>query len=117
METEATTLLVNRSGSPRFEIRGHGVLIEVVDSDCKMVYFAWGITWSQDQKTFPKCKLVVPVPFVYGATECALIEIGGSLQIADEKRDVIDTVSLESRRRRRSRAGRQQSQSLNQLSP
>ena len=117
METEVASLLVNRSGSPRLQIRGHGVLGEVVDSDREMIYFALRITWPQNQKVFSKHELVVPVPFVHRATEHALIEIGGSLQVADEQRDVIDTVALEARCRRRTRSGRQQGQSLNQLSP
>jgi hypothetical protein len=54
VETEAASLLVNWSGSPRLEIRNDGVLVEVVDSDCEMVYFAWRLTWPQDQKALPK---------------------------------------------------------------
>src|SRR6266853_797751 len=49
VETETASLFVDRSCPPRLEIRSHGVLVEVVDSDCDMVYFAWRLTWSQDQ--------------------------------------------------------------------
>src|SRR2546422_10657836 len=117
METEVASLLVNRSGSPRLQIRGHGVLVEVVDSDREMIYFALRITWPQNQKVFSKHELVVPVPFVHRATEHALIEIGGSLQVADLQRDVVDTVTLESSRLRRTGTGRQHGQPLYQRPP
>src|SRR6267143_3109619 len=117
VETEAASLLVDRSDSPSLEIRGHGFLLEVVDSDRDMVHFGWRITWAQDQKVFPKHQLVVSVPFVHSASEHALIEIGRSLQIADLQGHVIDTVALESRRLCRSGAGCQHRQSLNQRSP
>jgi hypothetical protein len=51
VETEAASLLVNRSGSPRLEIRNDGVLVEVVYSDCEMVYFAWRLTPRGSGKT------------------------------------------------------------------
>jgi hypothetical protein len=60
VETEAASMLVNRSGSPRLEIRNDGVLVEVVDSDCEMVYFAWRLTWPQDQKAFPNASWLFP---------------------------------------------------------
>src|SRR5207245_11349293 len=94
METEVPSLLFNRSGSPRLQIRGHGVLVEVVDSDREMIYFALRITWPQNQKVFSKHELVVPVTFVYRETEQALLEIGGSLQVDDEQRELIDSVSF-----------------------
>src|SRR5437867_7085481 len=116
METEVASLFINRSSSSRFEIRSHGVLVEVVDSDREMVHFARWITWPQDEKVFSKHELVVSVAFVHSATENALVEIGRTLQIADVQRDMIDTVALESSSLRRAGAGRQQRQSLNQCS-
>jgi hypothetical protein len=110
-------LLVNRSDSPRLEIRSHGILVEVVDSDPEMIYLARRIFCPQNQKVFPKHELVVSVPLVDRATECALVEIRGSFQIADEQRDVIDAVTLESRRLRGASARREHSQSLDQISP
>ena len=114
MKTEAASLLVNRSGPPRLEIRSHGVLVEVVDSDGEMVHFGRRCTRPQDQKVLPKHELVIPVPFVHRATEHALIEIGRSLQIADLQRDVVDTVTLESSRLRRTGTGCQHGQPLYQ---
>src|SRR5215831_20120482 len=97
METEVASLLVDGNGSARLEIRGDGVLIEVIGSDREMVHFARRVTRSQDQKILPKHELVVSVPFVHTTTENALVEIRRSLQIADEKRDMIDAVALKSR--------------------
>jgi len=74
MKTSAATLLVNRSGSARLEIRSHRVFVEVVHSDCKMVDFARRIARSKHQKILPKRELVVPLAFVYCAAECALIK-------------------------------------------
>src|SRR5215470_16161586 len=96
METEATSLLINRSDSSRFKIGGHGFLLKVVDSDREMIHLGCGLPLAQDQKVFAKYELVVPVSFIHSASEYALIEIGGSLQIADLKRNVIDTIALES---------------------
>src|SRR6266850_6141364 len=117
MKTEAASLLVNRSGPPRLEIRSHRVLLEVVDSDREMVHFGRRSTRPQDQKVFSKHELVVPVPFVDGATEHALIKIGRSLQIADLQRNVVDAVTLESSRLRSTRTGCQHGQPLYQRPP
>jgi len=65
MKTRAATLLINRVGSARLEIHSHGILVEVVHSDCKMVYFAWRITWPKHQKILPEHQLVVPLTFVH----------------------------------------------------
>src|SRR5215471_3560438 len=97
METEAASLLINRRGSSRLKIGGHRFLVEVVDPDREMIHLGCWLTFAQDKKVFTKHELVVPVSFVHGATEYALIEIGRSLQIADLERDVIDTIALESR--------------------
>src|SRR2546426_3393668 len=59
METESASLLINRSGSPRLEIHGHGVLVEIVDSDREMIHFGGWFTWPQDQKVLTKHELVV----------------------------------------------------------
>src|SRR5437763_896340 len=75
LETEAASLLVNRSGSTRLEIPGPGALVEVTASDRDVADFGCRITWPQDQKVFPKHELVVSIPFVHGATEHALVEI------------------------------------------
>src|SRR5262245_42878418 len=117
METEAASLLINRSGSSRLEIGGHGLLVEVVDSDRKVIHFGCGFTLTQDQKVFTKHELVVPVPFVHGATEHALVEIGRALQIAHLERDVIDAIALESSSLSGTGSSRQHRQALNQLAP
>src|ERR1700719_3124546 len=111
MET-VPAFFVDRSDSPRLEIRCHGVLVEVVDSDGDVVYFARRLSWAEDQKAFPEHYLVIPIPFVHSAAQRVLVEIARTLQIADVQRNVIDTVSLESRRRHRTGTGRQQGQSL-----
>ena len=106
VESEIASLLVDRRNSPRFEIRSDGVLIETVDSYGKMIHLAGRIPRPQDEEVLPKYELVVPVSFVHGTTEGALVEIGGTLQIADVQRDVIDAVALESGRGRRASAAR-----------
>ena len=75
METEAASLLINRSGSSRLEIRAYGILVEVIDTDREMVHLSRRLTLAQDQKVFTEHELVVPVSFVHSATEYALIEI------------------------------------------
>ena len=49
METDAA-FFVHLSNSPRLKIRCHGGLVEVVDSDREMIYFAWRLTRPQDQE-------------------------------------------------------------------
>src|ERR1041385_8914819 len=110
MEPGATPLFVLRSDSPRFEIRSYRFLLEVVYANRKMVHFGRRISRPQDQKIFPKHELVIPVPFVYLAIKCLLVKIGGTLQIADLQRNVIDAVALKSCGLRRSRTGRQNRQ-------
>src|SRR5216684_3842294 len=106
METGAS-FFVFWSDTPRLEIRSHGFLLEVVHANRNMVHFRRRITRPQDEKVFPEHELVVPVPFVYSATEYFLVKIGRLLQIADEQRDVIDTVALEAGSFRDSGTGRQ----------
>src|SRR5262249_17900490 len=69
VETEGASLLVDGNGSARLEIRGDGVLIEVIDSDREMVHFTRRVTRPQDQIILPKHELVVSVPFVHTTTE------------------------------------------------
>ena len=83
METEAASLLVNRSDAPRFEIGCHGFLLEVVYSDREMIHFGGRFTFAQDQKVLAEHELIVAFPLVYFAIEHALVEIGRSLQVAD----------------------------------
>ena len=105
METEAAALLVNRSNSARFEIRGHGLLFEVVDSDREVINFAGRLAFPEDEKAFPEHELVIPLPFIDFATKCLLVVVGRSLQVADLQRDVIDPIPLESDGRRRLGSG------------
>jgi hypothetical protein len=74
VETD-TTFFVLWSDSLRLQIRGHGFLAEVFDSDGDMVDLAPRLTWPQDQKVFSKHYLVVPLPLVHSATQNALVEI------------------------------------------
>src|SRR5207249_6346275 len=90
-------LLVDRSDFPGLEIGSDGFLLEVVDSDRKMIHFGCGLSFAQDQKVFTKHELVVTLSFAYFALEHTLIEIGRSLQVTDLQRNVIDTVTLEPR--------------------
>src|SRR5215510_11383002 len=69
METGAASLLVNRSDPPRFEIRCHGFLLEVVDSDREMIHFGGWFTFAQDQKVLAEHELVIAFPLVYLAIE------------------------------------------------
>src|SRR5439155_4894320 len=69
VETEAATLLVDRSHFPRLEIGSHGFLLEVVDSDREMIHFGCRLTLAQDQEVFAKHELVVSFSFVYFAIE------------------------------------------------
>jgi hypothetical protein len=105
VETEAASLLVNRCGPPRLQVGSHRVFVEAVDSNREMVDFRSRVTRAQHQEVLPKHELIVPLSLVYFATKHALVEIGGPLQIADLQRNMIDAVALESRRRRRTRAG------------
>jgi hypothetical protein len=116
METETASLLVDRSDFSCLEISGHRLLVEVVDSDGKMIDFGRRLSFAQNQEVLPKHELVVSFSFVYFAIEYALIEIGRSLQIANLQRNVIDTAALKSRCVSRRSAGRQHGQSLYQRS-
>ena len=93
-------------------IAAEALLRALADHGADYFFCKTGTDFPQNQKALPKHELVIPLPFVHSATEYALVVVGGSLQIADVHRDVIDRVSLESRRRRRARAGCQQSQSF-----
>src|SRR5262245_29609239 len=117
METEAPSLLVDRSDFPCLEIGSDGFLVEVVHPDRKMIHFGCGLSFAQDQEVFAEHELVVTLSFIYFAVEHALIEIGRSLQIADLQRNVIDTVALKSRCFGGGGTGRQHGQSLYQCSP
>src|ERR1700674_3404012 len=71
----ATLSLVDRIDAPRLNVRSYGVLVEVLNSDSNMAYSACGLARPQDEKACPKEYLVIPLPFVHGTIECALVEI------------------------------------------
>ena len=49
METDAAFFIL-RSDAARFQIRSHGFLVEVVDSDRDVVYLTCRLAWPEDQK-------------------------------------------------------------------
>ena len=106
MET-GPAFVILRSGAPRLEIRGHGRLVEVVVSDRYVVDPSGRLAFPHHDNGLPNYELVVAVPFIHGATDRALVEFGRLLQVAYLQGDVIDAISLESRRRRRAGSGRQ----------
>src|SRR5579872_5313049 len=74
METD-TALFILRSDAPRLQIRGHGFLVEVFDSDGDVVYLARRLAGAEDQEFLAQHDLVISVAFVNRATQYLLVEI------------------------------------------